>query len=473
MRKFRELKSRKQLSLLPASIEEYVPAEDSVRYVDEFIEGLDLSAIESAYSSNGRPAYSPRMLVKLLVYGKLRGIRTGRDLSLATKENFRFIFLVNGEQPDFRTINLFRKKFSGELAGVLKQTVRIGVEEGVIKLEHVCIDGTKIGASAGRNTFKKRETLEEELDKLEGKFKKSFEQDIANEEEEDRKYGSGDGDMVLPEELKDKERRKERLKRAIEEYNKKESKRTICKVSTTDPEARYMRSKGTNPAYNAQAAIDADSRMVVGGYVTNRCSDECELAPVLESVEDIAGASPKNVTADKGYSKKEDYLKLEEKNIVGYIAQRVDAQKGKFQFSDFKYDQEQNAFTCPNGRKLAFMGRDNGRNRNRYKCSDCQKCGLQNKCLRYPNKPLQQRNLVVSVAESIALEMQKRVESEEGKAKLRIRGATIEPFFGIIKFARRLRQFTVRSLKRVNDEWLFELAAHNIIKLATLRAASS
>lgn len=474
MRKFRESISRHQLLLLPRSIEEYVPSEDSVRYVDELIEGLDLKEIESVYSENGRPAYLPRMLVKLLVYGKLRGIRTGRELSLATKENFRFIFLVSGEQPDFRTINLFRKRFSAELAGILKQTVRIGIEEGAIKLEHVCVDGTKIGASAGRNTFKTREKLEEELDKLERKFKKSFEQDIENEEEEDRKYGADDdGDMVLPAELKDKESRKKRLKRAIEEYNKKEGKRKICKVSTTDPEARYMRSKGTNPAYNAQAAIDADSKMIVGGYVTNRCTDECELVPVLNSIEELTDKYPMSVTADKGYSKKEDYLKLAEKKIVGYVAQRADVRKDKFRLKDFKYKKGQNLYICPNGKKLTYLYKDNNLNKHRYKCSDCRSCAVREKCLKHPNKPSQFRHLIVSPAEPIAVEMQKRVESEEGRARLKIRGSTIEPFFGIIKFARRLRQFTIRTLPRVNNEWLFELAAHNISKLAALRAAGS
>ena len=105
MRKFRETISRKQVSLLPASVEDYVSAEDGVRYVDTVIDELDIGEIESKYSEDGRPAYSPRRLVKLLVYGKLKGIRTGRELSIAAKENLRFIFLLNGERPDFRTIN--------------------------------------------------------------------------------------------------------------------------------------------------------------------------------------------------------------------------------------------------------------------------------------------------------------------------------------------------------------------------------
>ena len=461
MRKFREPASRKQISLLPASIEDYVNKEDGVRYIDEVIDRLDLSEIEKAYSEKGRPGYSPRVLVKIIAYGKLRGIRSGRDLSTATKENLKFIFLANNETPDFRTINLFRKRFAKGLAGILQQTVKIGISEGVITLEHVCIDGTKIGASAGRNTFKTKQKLEEDLKRY---FEKSIEEDIKAEEEEDEKLGDDDGEFVIPKELQDKEYRRERIEKAIEQFEKKEKGRTVSKVSTTDPESRYMRSKGTNPAYNAQAAIDADSKMIVGGYVTNHCTDECELAPVLESVTEITETSPISVSADKGYSKKEDYLKLEEKNIIGYVAQRIDTRNEHFPITNFKYDQNRDIYICPNNKELTYILTK--KSAKIYQCSCCEACSYRNQCLKNPNKASQRRTIRISLAETIVTEMRERLASDEGKQRLKTRGATIEPFFGIVKSARKLRQFSVRTLERVNYDWLFELATHNIAKLA-------
>ena len=132
MRYFRLGQSRDQLSLLPPSLEEYVPRDDSVRFVDALVEEFDLREIESKYSSLGRPGYSPRMLVNLLLYGKIRGIRASRELARACKENVRFMYLVQNEQPDFRTISDFRKNHIEALGGLLRQTVSIGLTEGVM-----------------------------------------------------------------------------------------------------------------------------------------------------------------------------------------------------------------------------------------------------------------------------------------------------------------------------------------------------
>ncbi len=159
MKSFRTGTNRNQLTMLPTSVEEYVPLDDLVRYVDMLVEEFDLREIENRFSPHGRPAYSPRLLVKILLYGKMRGIRSGRELSRACRENLRFIYLACNEKPDFRTINDFRKLHSAQLAGLLRQTIEIGLREGIIDLKQVCIDGTKLAASAGRRSFKSPEKL--------------------------------------------------------------------------------------------------------------------------------------------------------------------------------------------------------------------------------------------------------------------------------------------------------------------------
>jgi transposase len=178
LRNFRTGDNKGQLSLLPPSIDDYVGAGDLVRYVDGFVDALDLRRIEDKFSSLGRPAYSPKLLVKVILYGKMRGIRTGRELSRACGENLRFMFLARNERPDFRTINDFRKNNAEELAGILTQTIEVGIRENLIDLRQVCIDGTKIGASAGRRSFKTPETLKRELAELEHEIKASLRADI-------------------------------------------------------------------------------------------------------------------------------------------------------------------------------------------------------------------------------------------------------------------------------------------------------
>ena len=215
MGKFRELPSRTQTSMFPPSVEEYVSQDDGVRYVDNVVDELDLKSIEGRYSNLGRPAYEPRMLVKLLVYGTIRGIRSSRELSRATKENVRFIFLVNNEKPDFRTINRFRKDFGMELSTILKQTVRMGLRDGLITLESVVIDGTKLRAFAGKNSFKKPKKLAEELKKLDEALEKALEAGIAADEAEDNDYGDDDGDFKLPPTLREQSSRRITRKRVL------------------------------------------------------------------------------------------------------------------------------------------------------------------------------------------------------------------------------------------------------------------
>ena len=243
MRYFRLGQSRDQLSLLPPSLEEYVPRDDSVRFVDALVEEFDLREIESKYRSLGRPGYSPRMLVKLLLYGKIRGIRASRELARACKENVRFMYLVQNEQPDFRTISDFRKNHIEALGGLLRQTVSIGLTEGVISLRHVAVDGTKVRANASKNSFLSEEKLERLLDALE----ESLGGDVRAEEEEKQGGGGDDeGEPKLPPSLQGQEALRKRVREALEK-NRAEPHKSR---SRTDPDARFMKSKdGKHPSY--------------------------------------------------------------------------------------------------------------------------------------------------------------------------------------------------------------------------------
>ena len=301
MEKFRTSTDRQQIWLFPPTIEEYVRGDDTVRYVDMLVDELDLWAIEAEYSSFGRPAYRPSVLVKILLYGKIRGIRSSRELSRATRENVRFMYISSNERPDFRTISDFRKRFHRELAGLLKQTIEIGVREGIIEMDHVAVDGTKIRASAGKRSFRAPSQLEEELEA-------SFKRDIELDAKEDERYGDEDGDGKIPKGLEDREKMRKKIRAALghyEEIEKKKPSKKPKKISLTDPECRYMKLHEIIPAYNAQAAVDTKSRMVVGGYATNAVSDNGELPQVLADIEANTGNNPSTLSADRGYSLKE------------------------------------------------------------------------------------------------------------------------------------------------------------------------
>ena len=464
MRKFREPLSRKQISILPPSIEEYVNERDLVRYIDVLVDEMDLQLIESCYSEFGRPAYSPRVLLKIIFYGKMRGIRSSRELAQACKENLKFMFVAGHESPDFRTISDFRKTHHEHLGQLLGQTIEIGVRAGIIKLEHVAIDGTKIGAFAGRRSFKSAKYLKEWLVRLQMKLKDSFQEDIVLDKEEELSLGD-DYEMVLPEDIEDIKALREKIKEALKHYEAVEGEKPNA-ISITDPESRFMKGKGINPSYNALAAVDKDSRMVVGGYVTNAVSDNAELKPSLEEIHKNTGSNPAVITADKGFRAHEGLVELEKRVIDGYVPPPNPSSKN-FTLEDFKYNADSDAYICPNDKILKFKSnsKTKGRNSKNYVCNECQGCPLKEACMQ---KEGATRQLTVSVHQNLVDHMKIKTESEIGKQMAKIRLSVVEPLFGYLKASKKLRQFFFRGQNMINSMWRLELAAYNLEKLAIM-----
>lgn len=463
MGKFRELQSRTQLNLIPRSIDEYVSEDDGVRLIDEVIEELDLSEIEGKFSEIGRRAYSPRVLVKILAYGTMRGVRSSRELARATRENLRFIFLAQGEQPDFRTISDFRKNFHEELAAVLAQTVSIGLKEGLIKLEQVAIDGTKIRGFAGKNSFKSAEQLERELEKLEEQISAALKagQD-ADDREDEEKGKDDDGDMHLPPTLRGKQERRERILKGLAELKGgKGTKRS--RVSTTDPECRFMK---TEPSYNAQAAVDVESGLVVSGYVTSNNNDTNELGRCVDEVVATSKRKPRQVVADAGYGTYEEIARVESASVEVFVPLGPSRSRAAALFT---YNASRDQYRCIGGRTLRksnIVG-----NKTYYTTRRCAGCKYRERCC--PDYPDGSTRLISKHRyDAVADRMREKMQSTEAKVALRNRRCTVEPLFGVLKYCRGLSNFLLRGTRKVTAMWKFELAVFNIGKLAATRQAA-
>jgi transposase len=457
MRKFRNEASREEVQLFPRSINEYVGESDGVRYVDAFVEELDLSLIENKYQYLGRPGYHPRTLVKILVYGTIRGIRSSRELARACQENLRFIYLARDEKPDFRTISNFRKNHLKELGSLLKQTVRIGLKEGFITLDQVSIDGTKLRANASKNSFKSPEKLEKLLEAL----CESLEQGEREDEKEDDKHGDDDGNMKLPEGLEARRDLVSKIRKALkhhEDFSEKKS------VSTTDPEAHFMKGQnGTHPCYNAQAAVDTSSYLIVGARATVSGSDHGELKENIKDIVANTGRKPKSISADKGYRATEGLEYADENEIEAFVALQETSSK-IFSHDDFEYDAEHDEYTCPAGRVLEFQ--QEKEREDIYQCEDCSNCSISQQCLA---KIGAHRTLRVHHGIAVVQRAKHRIETEEGKQAMKLRAHTVELVFAWMKSHRKLRRFFMRSLSDVNDLWKFEASVTNIHRLISLR----
>ena len=346
-----------EAQLLPASVQDYVPRDHLSRLIVALVrEELDLSAIAGSYRSVlGQPPFDPRMMTALLLHGYASGIYSSRRIARAASERADFMMIVAGDPPDFRTVSEFRRRHLKALAALFVQVLRLCEKAGLVKLGHVALDGTKIKANASKHKamsyarMKKREAeLEAEVDR----WLKAAE---AADREEDKLHGKQRGDE-MPDWVADKQKRLQKIREAraaleaeaaaaaeeemrrreqAEEERKTEGRKKSGKTPAppkaepegkaqrnfTDPESRILKTKdGYIQGYNAQAAVDARAQIVVAQSLTNGMSDQDQLVPLIDGIEDNLGRKPKEASADGGYLSEANFAALADREISAYIA---------------------------------------------------------------------------------------------------------------------------------------------------------
>jgi transposase len=268
------------------------------------VEGLDLRAFERRYSALGERAYPPRMLLKLWLFGAVSGVYSGREIARRLHYDLRFRYLAGELRPDFRTINRFRTAHVEDFREVLSQTVRIAREAGLGKLGRVAIDGTKIRANTSRHKAMSHAGMAEAEARLDDEIGQILLQIEEQNAAEDEEHGDGDGGGGLPEELRSREARRERIRaaRAQLEREKGEKLEDRHQKSFADLDANMMKTGEGSLAYcyNAQAAVSEDG-IIVATELSTTIRDENSLEPVLDEIKRNTGEAAARILADKGY----------------------------------------------------------------------------------------------------------------------------------------------------------------------------
>jgi len=335
--------------LLPPSVNEFVASDDPVRLFSEVLDSLDVSEFEERYRGGGAPAYSPRVLLKVLLFGYSEGLRSSRRIEQALQSDVRFMYLTGMQRPDYRTIARFRRTHEAALKGLFVSVVRVCQSMGLVLMRHVSVDGTKIQANvSGRNTYG-QERLEPSLASLEDRIAVLMQEAQETDAAEDARYGDRRGDE-LPEELRDAVRRKERLeaaKRKLLEIGHKA-------IPATDLDARVMHTtSGNRPAYNAQAVVDEQSQVIVAAEVTDACCDNAQLRPMIETAKQNTGVQPDTVTADGGYHSVDTLAYVEQTQLNAYVP--VHGKKG-YKRAGYTYDADRDVYIASSGEELTYRG---------------------------------------------------------------------------------------------------------------------
>ena len=449
---------QKQQFLLPFNLEEFVSEDHISRVINELFDVVDISAIESTYSEEGCPAYHPRLLLKILLYGYLINIRSSRKIDDMTQTDTAFMYLAAMQKPDFHTICRFRSTHLDAIKEIFSQVVTLCKKMGLIG-SSISIDGTKVKANASSRQSKSSDAIEKEIDKI-------LRESIETDEREDEIYGHSTP-YKMPEELVDKKYRLEKIKAA----KKKMDEEKLKKVNITDPDARIMKHKdgSLKPSYNCQVAVDEKEQIIVAADLVDEENDLHQIEPMIENVKETLGYKPTIVLADAGYFSYDNVQFLLDEEIDAYIPDNFyEVEKRgktkKFRKLLFTYDVKKDCYYCPTAFEIPFtriQKRENEPDLRYYVCKYCSLCVLKNACTDSKN-----RTITRDPREHLMEDMRAKLNTEEGTEQYQKRMCTVEPVFGQMKQDRGFREFLLRGKRKTKIEFIMMCTVHNIKKIA-------
>jgi transposase len=435
-----------QIQLLPPSVQEFVPEGHVAHFVRDLVrESLDLSEIFSAYTEErGQPPFHPVMMTALLLYAYSQGVFSSRKIAQACEQRVDFMAVTASQRPDHRTINDFRRRHLAALGGLFGQVLRLCQRAGLVKLGHVALDGTKIKANASKHKAMSYARMKEVEPELAAEVERWFAEADDVDRREDGRHADGRGDE-MPAWVQSKQERlakiraamaaleaeaaaeaaaREKDRRAAEEARACDEERPEPTVprprhmadgtpsdkaqrNFTDPESKLMMTKdGFVQGYNAQAAVDGASQVIVAEMVIAEQNDVQTLAPMLAQIKANTGRQARELSADTGYCSEANLRELTRRHVRGYIA---------------------------TGRIKHGEGSAKGR--------------------------------IGQIPGTRAHDMRMRLARAGYRSRYRLRKQVVEPVFGQIKAALGFARFLMRGMKKVQLEWRLVCTAHNLRKL--------
>ena len=463
--------SREQVILLPDRLDDYVSEENPVRFIEAFVDSLDLKALGFKHvepEETGRPSYDPADLLKLYIYGYLNQIRTSRKLEHECHRNVEAMWIMKKLTPDFKTISDFRKENIDCIKPVFKEFVYLCKRLSLFSADLIGVDGSKFRAVNSKQRNFNEEKLAEALKRLEEKIGRYLEEMEANDNVDAVEQGGSDGVRNLKEKIN-------RLQEKRQEYIQAQNlmKTGQKEVSLTDPDSRLMKSNGRlEVCYNTHSAFDSKNKLIIDYEVTNIAPDQGQLSTIAEAAKETLSVERIEAVADGGFFSADDIKNRLDNGITPYIPEPASSVRGvakkagiptpEFSEEKFTYDNATNSYICPAGQRLNFSYWSKGMHGKTvgvYRTKACFSCPLfMTKCTR--NKI--GRTIWRWEHEEILEEMRARLRSPEGLRKLLLRKELCEHPFGTMKRAFNQGYLLLKGLRKVNGEVGFTMLTYNM-----------
>jgi transposase len=431
--------------LLPPSLRDWLPDDHLAWFIMDAVDALDIDALLDSYRvcGKGELPYDPRMMLRVLIFAYSTGVFSSRKIASQLRDSIAFRVLAGNQMPGHRSICRFRKNHIEQFSLLFAQVVKTAAESGMVKIGTLAIDGSKLKANASKHKAMSYDRMKEEEQRLEREIAAILKLAQDADMEEDVELGPDFRGDELPEELRRREIRLQRIREAKARLEKRkeeearaadEAKRVEAEKAGreppkerpgarkrpkgepkpkdqenfTDPDSRIMKtSKGFEQCYNAQIAVDGESRLIVGTLVDNCAADVGQLLPVLDVATENTGLPAQQVLADAGYRSEDNLAALESAAIDAYVA----------------------------------LGREGKR-------------------AREPGEGYE-----------ATARMEEKLKTDEGRERYRRRKHIGEPPFGWLKHVLGFRSFSLRGLKNVAGEFCLVAMALNLRRMRKLGSA--
>jgi transposase len=477
---------RRQLVMRTVDVELLIDEDHSARSIWELVGRLDLSLyyaqIASVQGRAGREHTDPRLLVSLWLYAYSRGISSAREIARQCEYEPAMQWLCALEPVSHRTLSGFRSDYKAALDDLFVQVLAMLSAEGLITLERVTLDGTKIKANAGGNTFRRKDKIQAHLE-LARQQVQAMEAQAAEEEKVAKRHAAARRRAVR--------QRKSRLEAALREVerlqrDKKHDRESFAaRASTTDPEAHVMRNGegGTVPSYNVQLVTDTTCGLIVNVEATTDAIDYRQLEPALDRCQQTLGCRPQQMVADGDYTNHASVHAAAACGVDFYGSWQAswkprerDAQgrSATFQSSSFPYHADQDCFTCPARQTLrqhAILNRGNGVRTHVYRApkAACRACEHRSQCA--PPKPRSEWvRSITRIEEPAATRLFKaKMATDEAQQIYRTRSRFAEFPHAWIKERCGLRQFRCRGRLKAAMEATWACLSYNIMRWFSIK----
>jgi len=482
MKRFIEGENRFQSTLFPESLEDYIAADNPVRIIDAFVDGLDLKQLgfdRAEPSETGRPGYEPAVMLKIYVYGYLNRLTTTRVLEQETHRNVELIWLTGRLMPNYKTIGEFRRNNRKAVRRVCAEFVGICRELKLFESVIVAIDGSKFKAVNSRDKNFTRKSIKRRMRRLQ----EHIDRYLTILDEADKR--APEEHQYTAEELAEKIASMKQQMGRLQVIEAQVQAHPDQQVSLTDPDARSMAKAGggSTVGYNVQTAVEGKNHLIVAHEVTNATTDRSQLASMAakaraavseetadeeteEAAEEGAAKDAFTVVADAGYYKGEEIVECKNNGITALVPKTNTSgskAKGRFSKADFRYDAKANEYICPAGERLTYRydSEEKGKTLWVYWTSRCSDCALKAGCTTGKQRRIK-RWEKEHILEAAAAELKQQPDA------MRRRKGIVEHPYATIKHCMGATHFVMKGLPNVRAEMSLHVLAYNLKRVINI-----